>query len=258
MFKDRTLSGLKPIFILSIILNLFLITIFSFLIHNEGGVAFVKNKIRGVFSNNKIGVEERPYTPPKKDLLYDLYSSFFKKLPFSDKDIIFIGDSHIKYGPWSELFQNPNVKNRGIGWETSEGVLDRIGYTTRGQPVKVFIMVGINDIANYDVELDKVVSNYTSILSVIKNNSSQTQIYILSVLPLDGTKPWYLPKNKKVFSLNNRLKSFNNDRDIFFINLYSLLTDEKDNLDIKYSYDGVHLNSTGYFVIKNVLDDYIN
>ncbi len=78
------------------------------------------------------------------------------------------------------------------------------------------------------------------------------------MLPLDENYRGHQSKNRKVFSLNSRLKSFINGKDVFFVDLYSLLTDENGNLDIKFSYDGIHLNSSGYFVIKNVLDDYIN
>ena len=258
MSLHQTRFGLKPLFILSVILNLFLATIFLFLIHSKGGVSYVKEKVHEIFSNSSIGAKERPDTPPGKSYIYNLLSSLYEKLPSSENDIIFIGDSHIEYGLWSELFQNPNVKNRGIAGDTTEGVLSRIGYTIKGHPAKVFIMAGINDIGNYDAELDKIVRNYKNIINVIKNNSTQTRIYILSVLPVDATKPWILLENKRVFSLNNRLKSFNNNSDIFFVDLYSLLTDENDNLDMKYSYDGLHLNSKGYFVIKNVLEDYIN
>ncbi len=153
---------------------------------------------------------------------------------------------------------NPNIKNRGIGWETAEGVLDRIGYISKGHPTKIFIMVGINDIINYDMELEKIVHDYRNIINTIKNNSPETQIYVLSVLPLDENRRGHQSKNRKVFSLNSRLKSFINGRDVLFVDLSPLLTDENSNLDLKYSYDGVHLNSMGYLVIKDALNDYMN
>ncbi len=105
MSPSRTSSGLKSIFIISIILNLFLASFFIFFIHSRGGVSYFKNKIHEIFSNKSIIKEEVQYTPPRKNHFYDLFTSFSEKLPSSDKDIIFIGDSHIEYGPWSELFQ---------------------------------------------------------------------------------------------------------------------------------------------------------
>ena len=50
-------------------------------------------------------------------------------------------------GSWSEIFQNPNIKNRGISGDVTEGILYRINEITESQPLQVFLMIGTNDLA---------------------------------------------------------------------------------------------------------------
>ena len=51
----------------------------------------------------------------------------FEELPVTSKDIIFLGNSITNGCEWAELFQNKNVKNRGISGDICMGVYDRFG-----------------------------------------------------------------------------------------------------------------------------------
>lgn len=44
----------------------------------------------------------------------------FSVMPISNDDIMIFGDGEIKTAEWWELLGNPNVKNRGTGWNNSE------------------------------------------------------------------------------------------------------------------------------------------
>ena len=50
-------------------------------------------------------------------------------------------------GSWSEIFQNQNIKNRGISGDVTEGILYRITEITDSNPLKIFLMIGTNDLA---------------------------------------------------------------------------------------------------------------
>ena len=59
-------------------------------------------------------------------------------------------------GSWSEIFQNPNIKNRGISGDVTEGILYRINEITESQPLQVFLMIGTNDaMASFDNDSGK-------------------------------------------------------------------------------------------------------
>lgn len=52
-------------------------------------------------------------------------------------EILMIGDSLIEYGDWDALFGKA-VINRGMGGDTTEGVLMRIGRSLEKKPGKIF------------------------------------------------------------------------------------------------------------------------
>ena len=49
-------------------------------------------------------------------------------------------------GNWSLRLDYPNIKNRGIGGDTTDGVLARLDEVIYFQPEAVFLLIGINDL----------------------------------------------------------------------------------------------------------------
>ena len=76
-------------------------------------------------------------------------ATLFEKLPIDSDDIVFLGNSITNGCEWHELFNNPNIKNRGISSDVSMGVYDRLDPIIKGKPAKIFLMIGINDIAHH-------------------------------------------------------------------------------------------------------------
>ena len=67
-------------------------------------------------------------------------STLFEKLPIDSDDIVFLGNSITNGCEWHELFNNPNIKNRGISSDVSMGVYDRLDPIIKGKPAKIFLM----------------------------------------------------------------------------------------------------------------------
>ena len=49
--------------------------------------------------------------------------SLFEKLPTSNEDIIFLGNSITNGGEWVELLNDERIKNRGISGDVCNGVI---------------------------------------------------------------------------------------------------------------------------------------
>lgn len=94
-----------------------------------------------IYSLFTFGQTERKYST-----YYYQRASLFEQLPISSDDILFIGNSITDGGEWSELFQNPHIKNRGISGDTTWGVYDRISVLLKGKPAQIFLMIGINNV----------------------------------------------------------------------------------------------------------------
>lgn len=181
--------------------------------------------------------------------------SLFDILPFSKNGVVFLGDSITNRCEWSELFSNPNIKNRGINGDNTYGILKRLDQITNSQPRKIFIMIGINDIIAKE-ELDKVVYKYRLILRGIKQSIPSTQVFIQSVLPVSN-RLRVIADNNEIISLNNRLKGLADEFKYKYIDLYSVVS-TKNQLTELYTNDGIHLNGIGYLTWKQVISEYVN
>lgn len=72
--------------------------------------------------------------------------SLYRSLPNTADEIIFLGNSITDGCNWSELLDEPRAKNRGISGDRTEGILDRLDEVLDSKPIKVFLMIGINDL----------------------------------------------------------------------------------------------------------------
>jgi len=97
---------------------------------------------------------------------------------------LFLGDSITDGGEWCELFGDARLKNRGISGDVTWGVLDRLSEVTAGKPVKIFLMIGVNDLARGKT-VEEIIANYETIVERIRRETPQTQLYIQSVLPVN-------------------------------------------------------------------------
>jgi lysophospholipase L1-like esterase len=180
----------------------------------------------------------------------------FRKLPNTDPEIIFAGDSLVADGPWAELYSP--IKNRGIGGETTAGLLDRLDEVTESQPRKIFLLVGTNCLAA-DIPVAQVVRNYHKILERIHRESPQTQVFVVSVLPVNqqfANGPVH--DNATIRDLNNRLQDLARQSErVAFVDVFDALTDASGDLRKDFTTDGLHLNIDGYLVLGRLLESHV-
>jgi len=182
----------------------------------------------------------------------------FKSYPNSKKDIIFLGNSITDYADWNELLQLPEARNRGISGDITFGVLERIGEITEGKPAKVFILIGINDIAR-NIPDSVILDNYTRIIRAIKAASPKTIIYFNTLLPVNKTfsDKAHFNKDEHIAAVNEGLKRICTQEKITLIDIHSRFLDAGKMLDKKYTYDGLHLNAEGYRLWASILQPYV-
>lgn len=195
----------------------------------------------------------------KYSTFYEQRNSLFELLPVSSNDIVFLGNSITNGNEWSELFSNSLIKNRGISGDTSQGVFDRLDNILRGNPKKIFLLIGINDIAR-NIPVDSIAQNIKCIIYRTQAKSPQTEVYIQSVLPINPDFGLFTDHMKpdSIQILNKKLKNIAQEYSIDYIDLYSMfVTAGTDKLDPKYTNDGLHIMGRGYFLWRDILLPYI-
>lgn len=183
--------------------------------------------------------------------------SLFEILPVSEEDIIFLGNSITNGAEWSELFNNSHIKNRGISGDTAEGVYDRLDVITKGNPKKIFLMIGINDLIKGKTP-EAIAPIIDNIIKKIKESCPNTKIYLQSLLPANRIFSDEVNQQGAVKGLNNRLVEISQKYNIEYIDLHRYFKNTNDDgMNLKYSNDGLHLMSEGYLLWKNLIMSYI-
>ncbi|MCO5936386.1 GDSL-type esterase/lipase family protein [Mucilaginibacter sp. RB4R14] len=178
-------------------------------------------------------------------------------LPKSTNDVLFLGDSQFAAYPVVELSGMPTVKNRGIYYDSSRGVLKRVKDIVSGHPAKIFIECGINDLEN-SVPIDHTFNNVKLAIYIIKIKSPSTKVYILSVLPTAlkfGENPRSIEAER--VALNNKYKSLAHATGGIYINLDSTF---KSGVALNKIYDvgdQIHLNALGYIKMTELLKPHL-
>jgi len=222
------------------------------------------NKVNTVTSEALIKNETVKSQLNNINLSKDIYSEYYidKVTSFMVSDsgkgkIVFLGDSLTDICDWSELLNNNDIINRGISFDTTDGVLNRISEVTRLNPSKVFIMIGINDIGKGRSTKD-IINNYKKILDYIKVNSKSTTIYVQSLLPINKDIFKTTTKDENIINLNKELVELCNSYGVKYINLYPLFVVDNNKLNPEYTVGGLHVNGKGYLVWKKAIAQYCN
>ncbi|MBL4561333.1 MAG: hypothetical protein JKX79_10160 [Labilibaculum sp.] len=188
---------------------------------------------------------------------YKVRRAFYEGLPNRKNEIVFLGNSITENGDWNELFQNKKIVNRGIGGDVCWGLHNRLDEVLSSQPKCIFLMIGINDIGR-SVPVDIIAEKIREILQEIQAQSPSTKVYLQSVLPINEETIWYAyMKNKsdKIVQLNKQLKIIAANENVRFIDLYSRFVDDKGNLKLEYTADGIHLSAAGYLHWRDIFKE---
>lgn len=195
----------------------------------------------------------------KYSTFYMQRSSLFNKLSITSKDIVFIGNSITNGAEWNELFPQKRVKNRGISGDTSEGVFDRLDAVVKGKPAKIFILIGVNDISR-EIKVETIVLNMKQIVEKIQKESPKTKIYIQSILPVNPDFEMFKGHMKPdlIKEINQFYQNIAQEYKVNYIDLYShFLEDGTDQMNKKYTNDGLHLLGEGYLLWREIVKPYL-
>lgn len=195
----------------------------------------------------------------KYSTYYYQRASLFEVLPVDSDDILFVGNSITDGGEWCELFQNPNVKNRGISGDTTQGVYDRLDALLKGTPAQIFLLIGINNVPRGE-SADSIAAGIRRIVQRIRQESPATEVLVQSVLPVtpqygkfDGhTSRWQL-----VPEINRRVRRLAQEEKVTYIDLFSHFADAEGKMKPEYTNDGLHLKGNGYLLWKEVVQPFL-
>ncbi|MBO9595108.1 MAG: sialate O-acetylesterase [Niabella sp.] len=184
------------------------------------------------------------YRPEIYPLLNDLYRS--EKTDASD--IVFLGNSITFWGLFNQTLGQPQIRNRGIPGDITNGVLERLDGILDGKPAKIFILIGINDIAR-GIPDSIVIGNQRQIVTRIRERSPRTKIFLQTLLPTNSSfKKLAAHYNKEahIRAVNEGLRKIAAASGVTLVDLHAVFDDGTGQLIKELTFDGVHITKKGY------------
>ena len=203
-----------------------------------------------------LGSYYQKYISPKEtffdDIYYkaklDAYLRLNKLLEPNKEYDVFVGDSFVEQFPIKELLNRKNVLNRGIGFDTTAGVLKRLDLNINNINIsKCFLWIGHNDLKYRTV--DETWKNIIMLLNKIKTKEK----YFISVLPCSDAE-----YNIKIKRLNNLVKASSERINFKYIDIYNFFEESSRDIKQKYYFDGVHLTVSGYLKMLTILKNEVS
>jgi lysophospholipase L1-like esterase len=190
---------------------------------------------------------------------YRQRASLFEQLPVDKEDVIILGNSITDGGEWGELFGDLHFKNRGISGDVVEGVKRRLPAITLGQPKKIVLMIGTNDLSR-GASNEYIINGIKEIVALIHKQSAVTKVYVQSIFPVNptfSTFKGHTCHTQDIIEINQALKNGATDGNYTFVDVHSALKDSEDHMNANYTNDGLHLLGPGYIVWRSVLLPYV-
>jgi lysophospholipase L1-like esterase len=195
---------------------------------------------------------------PTNQRLYDTVTSMpdlrasriakFAAEPVITGRVIFFGNSITQGGDWAKLTGDSTVINRGIGADIVFGLRARLADVTKRKPIKLFVLIGINDVSK-DIPDAVIAAQYRALVDSVRRQSPATRIFVQSILPLNPTVknfPQHYDKQERVVAVNRLLRRMARETGATYVDLWPVFVDGQNRLDARLTGDGLHLNQQGY------------
>ena len=174
--------------------------------------------------------------------------SVFRSLPEKEGMIVMLGNSLNNNALWTELFPFGTILNRGISGDVVDGVCQRVDEIVPDKPAKIFLITGTNDFINDpEVTGPQVWERYEKLIKTIRTELPDTKLFVQGTLPLNPKSKFYEGFNERAMELNKFLEAGKGRYEYYYIDLPAVLSDEKGDLDERFTTDGIHLSAFGYF-----------
>lgn len=177
---------------------------------------------------------------------------------------VFAGDSLIQEFPLQEFFPGHVVYNRGIGGDTTLGLLQRLEDSVIGlKPARVFLLSGANDLLSEDSP-EAIAGRILEAARAIRDSLPGCSIHVLTLPPVNqGQHPLINPlvvtgrEPVAITAINRLLKEQEQEGLYTLVDAHSRLMDDKGRLKLHFTQEGLHLSPEGYGELADLIRPYL-
>ena len=124
------------------------------------------------------------------------------------------------------------------------GMQERVEGVAAVNPEQVFVLGGINGLKSYTEQVG--LERYDTLLSMLKEQLPNAEIYVISVLPISKDKELEVCSNEVINDFNSELVLLVDKYGFTYVDIHSLYVDNNGAMDENLTKDGVHLYSEAY------------
>lgn len=162
--------------------------------------------------------------------------------------IVFIGDSITELAPLDELFPDLPVVNRGIGWDTSVDVLERLDEAVI-DPAVVSLLIGTNDLHTGRRTKDPrgIILRVETIVDRVHAAAPDAHVLINGILPRTVLYA------ARLRALNAQYRAIAERSGCTYVDAWPALAQPDGTLRKGFTSDNLHLTPAGYAAWGSVL-----
>ncbi len=174
---------------------------------------------------------------------------------------VLVGDSLTNEYMVTEMLSGKNICNRGIGGDTSDGVLKRMDVSIFDiNPKQLFLLIGANDLQSTENSNEAIVDNIKKICKKSKEFRNDMVINCVSIAPVSEEVLAHVDKdtvgkraNARIRDINVLIKAMAKKEGYNYIDLYNFLANENGSLRGEYTREGLHFSNLAYEKITEEL-----
>lgn len=208
-----------------------------------------------IYLSSQKAVPETGYTYQDiidaQDIVISSWNNCVEKMDYKS-DVVFFGDSITR---WSDfrLYFDKSIVNLGLSGDTITGIKKRVSMVSAFSPKTVFLLVGINEIK--DTNVDECIKKYNELIEKMCTELQDSKIIVQSVLPISYEKESLYCKNKTIIEFNKNIKKLSEKYNLTYVDLFDLYCDNG-YMNSGLTKDGVHLNQKGYDIWAEAIQKY--
>lgn len=178
-------------------------------------------------------------------------------------DLLFIGDS-ITQGweedglrVWNTFYGRRRAVNLGFNSDQTDNVLWRLqhGELDGIAPKLTVLMIGTNNTSMREDPPEHTAAGVQAILATLRTRLPETKILLLALFPRGRSDDDALRRVNR--AVNERLQTFADQRQVFFLNLSPRFLDDQGRLSEDLMPDALHPNEQGYRLWAEGMEDMV-
>jgi len=178
--------------------------------------------------------------------------------PDGVRPVVLLGDSLTEAHPAVTLAGRP-VSNQGISGDQAIhatcGVGRRLHLVARARPSVVFLLIGINDLANERRSAAELAAAMEALLPRLVGGLPGVRLVVQTLLPVRERYLWLLPAIREA---NEHLMACCRRHGLELLDTHAVMADAAGHLREDYSADGLHLTPAAYAAWSRLLEQALN